>query len=47
MLSKNIVNYWFSKSMNDTWNSIPNYIINVDTMGMFKSRLDRRMPEDG
>ena len=33
--------YFFSKRVIDIWNSLPDYVVNVDTVNNFKNKLDK------
>ena len=33
--------YYFSASIVNIWNSLPNYVVDVSTINQFKSRLDK------
>ena len=37
----NLRKYCFSARVVNTWNSLPDYVVDVDTVDIFKSRLDR------
>jgi len=36
-----VKNFYFIVRIVNIWNSLPNYIVDVDTVGLFKARQDK------
>ena len=44
---KEIGRNWFGNRVVDSWNGLPNSVVNAKTLDTFKSRLDRHMTDTG